>query len=39
MEVVTKPQPKLDAMDLTLGKPIFADDFAPKDCLIIKLIR
>lgn len=39
MNVVTKPCVKVDAMDLTLGKPIFADDFAPADCLIIKLIR
>ncbi len=30
---------KKDAMALVTGKPVYADDLAPKDCLVIKLLR
>ena len=37
--VLTKPVRKKDAMQLLSGKPVYTDDIAPKDCLIIKLLR
>lgn len=30
---------KKDAMALVTGKPVFMDDLAPKDCLIVKVLR
>jgi len=36
---VGKVVPKKDAERLLLGEPAYMDDFAPKDCLIIKLVR
>ena len=30
---------KKDAMELLLGKPVYTDDLAPKDCLIVKVLR
>ena len=30
---------KLDGMHLVAGKPAYTDDLAPKDCLIIKILR
>lgn len=30
---------KKDAMDLVTGKPVYLDDIAPKDCLIVKVLR
>lgn len=39
MRVVGKPVRKKDAMALVTGKPVFMDDLAPKDCLIIKILR
>ena len=30
---------KKDAMALVTGQPVYTDDLAPKDCLIIKLLR
>jgi len=30
---------KKDALPLVTGKPVYTDDLAPKDCLIVKIIR
>lgn len=39
MRVVNQPIRKKDAMSLVTGKPVYTDDIAPKDCLIVKLLR
>ena len=39
MKSVNKPFRKKDAMQLLTGQPVYADDIAPKDCLIVKLLR
>lgn len=39
MKYVNKPVPKTDAMSLVTGKPVYTDDLAPSDCLIVKLLR
>lgn len=39
MRVVGKPIMKKDAMALVTGKPVYTDDLAPKDCLIVKVLR
>lgn len=39
MKVVNKAIPKVDAKAIVTGKPIYTDDLAPKDCLVIKLLR
>jgi len=39
MKVVNKPIRKKDAMALVTGKPVYTDDIAPKDCLVVKLLR
>ena len=39
MKSVGKPIRKKDAMALVTGKPVYTDDLAPKDCLIVKLLR
>ncbi len=31
--------PKKDAAALVTGKPVYTDDIAPKDCLIVKVLR
>jgi len=31
--------PKTDAMSLVTGKPVYTDDLAPSDCLIVKILR
>lgn len=36
MKAVGQPIRKKDAMALVTGKPVFMDDLAPKDCLIVK---
>ena len=38
MKYVNKPVPKTDAMSLVTGKPVYTDDLAPSDCLIVKLL-
>lgn len=38
-KTVNQPIRKKDAMSLVTGKPVYTDDIAPKDCLIIKLLR
>ncbi len=39
MRVVGQPVRKKDAMSLVTGKPVYMDDLAPKDCLIVKVLR
>lgn len=39
MKYVNMPVPKTDAMSLVTGKPVYTDDLAPSDCLIVKLLR
>lgn len=39
MKIVNKPLRKKDAMQLVTGQPVYMDDIAPKDCLIVKLLR
>ena len=39
MKYVNMPVPKTDAMSLVTGKPVYTDDLAPPDCLIVKLLR
>lgn len=36
---VTKSINKIDGMSLVTGKPLYTDDLAPKDCLVVKLVR
>ena len=38
MKYVNKPVPKTDAMSLVTGKPVYTDDLAPSDCLIVKIL-
>ena len=39
MKAVNAPIRKKDAMGLVTGKPVYTDDIAPKDCLIVKILR
>lgn len=39
MKVVNQGINKLDSMSLVTGKPVYTDDIAPKNCLIVKLLR
>ncbi len=39
MKTVNQPVRKKDAMQLLLGRPVYTADIAPKDCLIVKLLR
>ena len=39
MKAVGQPIRKKDAIALVTGKPVFMDDLAPKDCLIVKVLR
>ncbi len=39
MKTVNRPVRKKDAMQLLTGQPVYTDDIAPKDCLIVKLLR
>ena len=39
MSNVNKPVRKKDAMALVTGKPVYTDDLAPDDCLVVKLLR
>ena len=39
MNYVSRPVRKKDAMALVTGKPVYTNDLAPKDCLIVKLLR
>lgn len=39
MKYVNQPIRKTDAMSLVTGKPVYTDDIAPKDSLIVKVLR
>lgn len=39
MKAVSAPIRKKDAMALVTGKPVYTDDIAPKDCLVVKILR
>lgn len=39
MTYVNQPVRKKDAMALVTGQPVFVNDIAPKECLIVKLLR
>ncbi len=39
MTYVNQPVRKKDAMALVTGQPVFMDDIAPRECLIVKLLR
>ena len=39
MKAVNQPIRKKDAMALVTGKPVYTDDIAPKDCLVVKILR
>lgn len=39
MKSVNKPIVKKDAYALLSGQPVYTDDLAPKECLIVKLLR
>ena len=39
MNSVGKGVIKKDAMALVTGQPVYCDDLAPKDCLVVKLLR
>lgn len=39
MHAVNSPVIKKDAKALVTGKPVYTDDIAPKDCLIVKVLR
>lgn len=39
MKIVSQGVRKKDAMALVTGKPVYTDDIAPKDCLVVKVLR
>ncbi len=39
MKVVGKPIPKIDGMAIATGKPVYTEDLALKDALIVKILR
>lgn len=39
MKIVNKSISKVDGMGLLKGKPVYTDDLAPKDALIVKVLR
>lgn len=39
MKKVNQAIPKIDAKALVTGKPVYTDDLAPKDCLVVKVLR
>lgn len=39
MKTVNKGVRKKDAMQLLMGKPVYTNDLAPAECLIVKLLR
>lgn len=38
-QIVSRPVRKKDAEALLSGKPVYLDDIAPKDCLVVKVLR
>ena len=39
MKIVNKGIAKVDAMALVTGKPVYTEDLAPKECLVVKVLR
>ncbi len=39
LRAVNQPVPKIDAMAIATGKPVYTDDIAPAHCLIVKVLR
>lgn len=39
MKKVNQAIPKIDSKALVTGKPVYTDDIAPKDCLVVKILR
>ena len=39
MKTVNQPIRKKDALQLVTGQPVYTQDVAPKDCLVVKLLR
>ena len=39
MKIVNKPISKLDGMDIATGKPVYTDDLAAKNALVLKILR
>lgn len=39
MKIVNQPLRKKDAMQLVTGQPVYMDDIAPANCLVVKLLR
>ena len=39
MKYVNKSIRKSDSMALLTGKPVYTEDLAPKNCLIVKVLR
>ena len=39
MSYVNQPMKKRNAEALVTGQPVYTDDLAPKDCLIVKVLR
>lgn len=39
LKSVSTPVRKKDAMALVTGKPVYTDDIAPKNCLVVKVLR
>ncbi len=39
MKSVNKPIKKIDSMQLVMGQPVYTEDIAPSNCLVVKLLR
>lgn len=39
MKIVNQPLRKKDAIQLVTGQPVYMDDIAPANCLVVKLLR
>jgi len=39
MNIVGKGIDKIDGMSITTGKPVYTDDLAPKEALVVKILR
>ncbi len=39
MNNVNRPVRKKDAMQILMGKPVYTDDIAPSNCLVVKVLR
>ena len=39
MKIVNQSLPKMDGISLVTGKPVYTDDLAPKEALVVKVLR